>query len=273
MRREASLFQPKLLGRLLNISIIIALLLLAGIILKKYYLSDAASPTIGRSARIHIKGLDWAKSEQTLLIAVQKDCSYCTESARFYRDIIQGLSGRTDLRVVAIYPDNHSEGENYLNQLGLTVSESKEVSLLSLGIKEVPTLVLVDKNGVVRNVWIGQLPAKKEAEVIAELRLLNTRPVNEWTMEEKELKRRVANGESLVIVDLRGRFTFAQNHRDGSKNIPLDELDARAMNELPQTATIVLEGDSDLATDSAYTILSSQGFRHVFILRRDATSP
>jgi rhodanese-related sulfurtransferase len=242
------------------------LFVLVGIFIKKHYQDDSDGPTIGPSAKIFIKGLDWAKSDQTLLLAIQEDCKYCAESARFYREIIQGLSGRSDIRVVAILPEEFSEGANYLNQLGLAVSESKEVSLPSLGIKKVPTLALVDKNGVVSNVWIGQLPPKKEAEVITALKLKNTRPVSEWTMDEKELKRRADNHEPAVVIDLRTRMAYAQNHRDGSKNIPFDELDARAMNELSQTDIIVLSGDSDLMTDFAYTILSRQGFNSVFIL-------
>jgi rhodanese-related sulfurtransferase/peroxiredoxin len=270
MRPEDSPHKRKLLGRLLNISIIVMLFVLAAILLKKHSQDDSISPTIGPSARIFIKDLDWAKSEQTLLLALQEDCQYCTESARFYREIIQGLSGRNDVRVVAIFPESVFDAENYLSQLGLSINERKETSLLSLGVKEVPTLVLVNKNGVVSNVWIGQLPPKKEAEVITALQLKNTRPVSEWTLNEKELAQRVGKHEAIVIVDLRERMAYTQNHRDGSKNIPLDELDARAMNELSRTDTIVLDGDDDLMTDAAYTTLSRQGFSSVFILRRDA---
>lgn len=248
------------------------LLVLAGILLKKHYQDDSSSPTIGPSARISIKGLDWAESEQTLLLAIQEDCKYCTESARFYREIIKGLSGRSDVRVVAVFPESGFDGENYLSQLGLSVNESKETSLLSLGIKEVPTLVLVNKDGVVSNVWIGQLPPKKEAEVITALQLKNTRPVSEWMIDEKDLAQRAEKHEPIVILDLRERMAYTQKHRDGSKNIPLDELEARAMNELSPTDTIVLDGDDDLATDAAYTTLSRLGFSSVFILRRDTTN-
>lgn len=271
MRLKDLSLNRKLLGQVLNISILIMLLVLAGMLIKKYFLDDSSSPTIGPSAKISIKGLDWAKSDKTLLLAIQKDCKYCTESARFYRELIQGLSDRRDIRVVAIFPERVSEGEDYLNQLGLSVIESKEATLSSLGIKDVPTLVLVDKNGVVSNVWIGQLPPKKEAEVITALQLKNVRPVSEWTMDERELKDRVDKHEAVVVLDLRGRGAYEQNHRARSKNIPADELDARAMNELSQTNTIVLDGDNDLTTDSAYTTLSRQGFNSVFILRRDAS--
>lgn len=264
------LLNRKRLGRLLNISIIVMLFVLIGIIIKKHYQDDPISPTIGPSARISIKGLDWAQSDQTLLLAIQGNCKYCAESARFYREIIQGLSGRKDIRVVAVFPEGFSEGGNYLSQLGLAINESKNASLPSLGIKEVPALVLVDKNGVVSNVWIGQLPPKKEAEVITALKLKNARPVSEWTMDETELKQRVNNHQSVTVLDLRTRMAYAQNHREGSKNIPLDELDARAMNELSRTDPIVLDGGDELMTDSAYTLLNRQGFNSVFILRRDA---
>ena len=108
--------------------------------------------------------------------------------------------------------------------------------------------------------------------MIAALKLTNARPVSDWVMDEKELKRRVDNHEPIVVLDLRARTAYVQNHRDGSKNIPLDELDARAMNELSRTDTIVLDGGDDLMTDSAYTTLSRQGFNNVFILHQDVTN-
>lgn len=272
MRPEVSPHRRKLLGRLLNLSIVVMLFVLGFILIKKQYHDEPGSPTIAPSAGIAIKGLDWTKSEQTLLLAMQEDCEYCTLSARFYREIIQGLSGRNDVRVVALFPESTADAENYLSQHGLSVSEIKAVPLLSLGIREIPTLVLVNKNGIVSNVWIGQLPPKKEAEVIAALQLKNVRPVSEWTITENELRTRVEKREPIVIVDLRERTAYQQKSRHGSKNIPLDELDARAMNELSRTETIVLEGGDDLTTDAAYTTLSRQGFGSVFILRRDATN-
>jgi rhodanese-related sulfurtransferase len=239
---------------------------------QKAFFRKPDSPTIGPSAKIVIEGLDWTKSEQTLLVAIRKDCQFCAESTRFYRESIQGLNGRSDIRVVALFPEGFSEAENYLSEMGLSVSETKEALLPSLGIQRVPTLALIDKNGIVSNVWIGKLPPKIEAEVIAALRLTNARPVSDWTMDEKELKRRIDNHEPMIILDLRTRTAYAQNHRDGSKNIPLDELDARAINELSQTDTIVLDSGDDLMTDSASMTLSKLGFNRVFILQRDSTN-
>lgn len=271
MQRQASLLNPRLLGRLLNIAIIVMLFVLAGILVKKHFADIPENPTLSPSAKIVIQGLDWTKAEQTLLIAIRKDCQYCAESARFYREIIQGLSGRSDMRVVALFPEGFPEAENYLSEIGLSVNEIKEASLPSLGIQRVPTLALVNKSGIVSEVWIGKLPPKVEADVIAALRLTNVRPVSDWTMDEKELQRRIDSHEPVIVLDLRTRTAYAQNHRDGSKNIPLDELDARSMNELPQTDTIVLDGD-DLMADSAYMTLSKLGFSHVFILQRDAAN-
>ena len=271
MRSQVLPHKAKFLSRLLNIFIIVAVCLLAAILIQKYYLDDSEGPVIGRSARIAISGLDWTKAEHTLLIAIQEDCNYCTESARFYRQIIQGLSGRDDVRVVAVFPGNVFVGMSYLTQLGLVVDESKEASLVSLGIKQVPALVLVDKQGIVSDVWMGQLPPKKEAEVVAALDLKNTRPASEWTMDETEVKRRFEKHEPVLVLDLRERSAYAQNHWDGAKNVPRDELDARAMNELSPSDTIVLDGDNELMIDAAYSTLSRLGFSSVYIMRRTAT--
>lgn len=104
---------------------------------------------------------------------------------------------------------------------------------------------------------------------MSRLRLEETRSLDEWAIKEADLERKVINKEILVLLDIRERAAFALNHRNGARNIPLDELPVRAQNELPLDHTIVIDGNDPSEADLAYSILDTQGFAHLFILVRD----
>jgi rhodanese-related sulfurtransferase len=264
--------RQKRIGRSLNIAIVVMLLVLAGTLIKRSFFNSPETPTLAPTARIFINGIDWSKSAQTLLIAIRKGCEYCTRSGRFYRRLIDGLKSRTDIRVVVIYPDETLQGEAYLREVGLTSIESKQERLAPLGIKFVPTLALVDRNGDVSKVWVGELSPKKESEVMMAVQLKDTRPMSEWTISESELKRRVASHESAIVLDLRERRAYTNGHLDGAKNIPWDEVYTRARNELPQNQNIILYSNDEIQADVAYSDLFRLGYTNVLIYTPDSAN-
>jgi rhodanese-related sulfurtransferase len=256
-------------GRLLNAAIALMTLVVAGLLVRGSFSAPPGPPALAPSARIFVEGIDWAKSEQTLLVAVRADCAYCTRSGRFYRRLLEGLGGRTDARAVFIYPDDAARGEAYLMELGLAPAESSRQRLAPLGIQNVPTLALVGSDGKVSRVWVGELSPKKESEVLAALRFEDTRAVAEWTIDEAGLGRRLAAREPLVIVDLRQRGAYMNGHPAGAKNLPWDEIYARAKNELPQDRTVVLYGDDEIQADVAYSDLFRLGYKNVLVYAGD----
>lgn len=134
-------------------------------------------------------------------------------------------------------------------------------------------IAAIDRNGVVTDMWMGKLSPLEEKALMSKLRLEDTRSPDEWSIDEAGLERKVANKEVLVLLDIRERAAYALNHRDGTRNIPLDELPVRAQNELPLDQTIVIYSHDPSAADFAYSILDAQGFSRVLILVQNATQP
>lgn len=253
---------------LVNLALLVALTTCTALALRKYYSNrnlPNKPPNIGPSARVSIAGVDFSKSSETVLLAVAKDCHYCTESARFYRRLVQGLSEARDLRIIAISPDAPSDCQWYLNTLGISINEVKQVHLSSLGVRNVPTVVVVDRSGIVKNVWIGKLPPKTESEVMRAIGMKDARPTTDWLVDRQEVERLLKRGENVVLLDLRERDEYARQHFPSSINIPFDELNARAQNELSRDATIVLFSDDGAVADSSYLILARQEFPRVLI--------
>ena len=258
--------------RILNVAILLVAIALSALLVKKFFFqrTQNAEYQIAPEARLTITGINWADSERTVLLALSKECKYCSESAEFYRRLAAGIASQTNTRLIAVFSEKESEAEAYLKQLEVPIKELRYVSRSSLGIKSVPTLAILDRNGVVTDMWVGKLSPLKESALMSKLRLKDTRSPDEWSINEVQLERKVANKELLVLLDIRDRAAYAVKHRDGARNIPLDELPVRAPNELPLDHTIVIYGSDPSEADLAYSIVDSQGFANVLILVQSA---
>jgi hypothetical protein len=69
-----------------------------------------------------------------------------------------------------VLPQDEAEARKYVESLGLKIDDIRKVSLDSIGVSGTPTLILVDRAGKVKKVWVGQLPAERESEVTSSLR-------------------------------------------------------------------------------------------------------
>jgi rhodanese-related sulfurtransferase len=259
--------------RILNIAILLVALVLSGLLVKKFFFQSAQTPNyqLTTSAKLRIDGFNWADSERTILLALSKECKYCSGSAAFYRRLAAGLASQSNTRMLAVFSEKDSEAEAYLQRLEVPIREVRHVSFSSLGIKSVPTIAIVDRHGVVTYMWVGKLPPHEEKGLMAKLGLKDTRPPEEWSITEANLERKLANKEQLVLLDIRDRTAYMKDHKDGARNIPLDELPVRAQNELPADQAIVVYSSDPSEADLAYSILESQGFAHILFLIPDAT--
>ncbi len=73
---------------------------------------------------------------------------------------------------MAVLPQDIPQGKKYLDTLGVQVSDIQHAELAPLKIAGTPTLLLVDRGGVVQNVWVGQLTNEGEADVLSKAGLI-----------------------------------------------------------------------------------------------------
>lgn len=261
--------------RILNIAILVVALLLSALLVKKFFFNSAQETPnyqLSTNSSLRIAGINWADSNRTVLLAVSTECKYCSQDAGVYRRLAASLASESKTRLIAVFPERQQgEGEAYLKELEVPIREVLYVSLPSLGINSVPTLAILDQNGGVTDMWSGKFSPLEEQALNSRLGLEDTRSPDEWSITEANFERKVANKEQLVLLDIRERAHYAMNHKDGSQNIPLDELQVRAPNELPMDRTIVIYGSDPSETDFAYSILDSQGFASILILVQNPT--
>lgn len=159
---------------LANVAIIVVAVMLCTVLVGKFLLptSAAGAPMkyagVAAGDKVSIPNVDWAKSQKTLLLVLQKGCHFCTESAEFYRSIAR-VRAEKGVRVLAVLPQPVNEARDYLAKLSVDVDEVRQGTLDSVNVAGTPTLIFLDDNGVVRDVWVGKLSAEKESEVLSRL--------------------------------------------------------------------------------------------------------
>lgn len=157
---------------LANIAIIVVALLICGVLAKRYLLPSRPaipSPEAVRAqpgTKLSVPGLDWGRSDRTLLLVLSTGCSFCTESAPFYRRLAEQRAGRQDVRLVAVLPQGVEEARRYLGGLNVAADEVLQSATGAAYTRATPHLILVDRNGSVVESWVGRLPPEQEAEVV-----------------------------------------------------------------------------------------------------------
>jgi hypothetical protein len=149
-----------------NCAIVVVSLLLAVVLFKNHFLPQhrTQSPAISPGDKVSLSQVDWEAHGQTLVLALQKGCHFCTESAPFYKRLVREAAKHGRTHLVAVLPNSADESQSYLAQLGVSIPEIRQAWLS--GVTGTPTLILVDHKGVVLRVWREELPPEKEQEVL-----------------------------------------------------------------------------------------------------------
>jgi thiol-disulfide isomerase/thioredoxin len=177
----------KKLEVLANVAVVITSVVLCSVLVKKYFFSAAKQeasveavqskspassasrrPSIQAGTKISLPGIDWSKSTRTVVLALSTTCHFCSESAPFYQKLQQQKPN--SVRLVAVLPQPVEDSRNYLNKLGVSVSEVMQSSLSSVGVSSTPTLLLINNEGSVTDSWVGKLSDSEAASVIAQIR-------------------------------------------------------------------------------------------------------
>ena len=148
-----------------QIVIAVAVLAVAGVVVKRYLsprqVSPASLPRIAKGEQLNVPGVDWEQNKKSLVFFLLKDCKYCKSSAPFYRQLIEDASKR-NVKWLAILPSSVEEGSRYVHSLELPIENVQTGSLSSYKIPGTPSVLFVDKQGIVKSVWIGGDPGREK---------------------------------------------------------------------------------------------------------------
>jgi peroxiredoxin len=148
----------------INIVIAVAVVVVAVVVVKRYAFPPSnpeTLPRITRGERLNVPNVDWENNQKSLVFFLKKDCVYCTSSAPFYRQLIEDAAKR-NVKWLAILPNSLEEGRQYIQSLALPIDNVQTGSLASYKIPGTPSVMFVDRQGVVKGVWIGSFPGQEK---------------------------------------------------------------------------------------------------------------
>jgi Redoxin len=155
-----------------NIAIVVVAVVVVAVLAKQYLWPrqpPKAPPGIAAGTKLSIADVDWAHNGATLIVALQKGCHFCSESAPFYQRLVNDTKDKTGVKIVAVLPQPFDDARQYLDSIKVPIADVKQEQLSTFGVKGTPTLILVDAHGVVTDSWVGRLPPERETEVITKL--------------------------------------------------------------------------------------------------------
>ena len=183
-----------------------------------------------------------------------------------FRLLAKEVDATPDYQMVFLLPDSTEGGQEYLNHLGVGVRQIVETDLKSVGIPGTPTIIVANSKGEIMKAWVGKLGGTRAAEVLNSVQVSQ-----EINLESPlELKQALDRREKIAIVDLDDRGAFAKRHLPNARNIPIDELQSRALQELPGRGKLLLYCgcDEDQLSITGVTILREGvgGYENVQVL-------
>ena len=114
---------------------------------------------------ISVPGVDFAKSTQTLLLVVRKDCHFCEASMPFYKTLSAKRPAEPLTRLVALTSDDVEVSQRNFKEHDVVVDGIIKVQLAGLKVTGTPTAILVDRAGTVQGVWVGLLNTDRQSDL------------------------------------------------------------------------------------------------------------
>lgn len=154
-----------------NIAIILVAILLGYFLIQKFFFQQKLQQPpveIVKGTKVSLTDTDWSANRKTLILVLQKDCHFCSESMPFYKKLSEKAKEK-GIKLIAVLPNSREESQLYLKENGLEIQEIKQAQLNSINVRGTPTLILVNDKSEVLDSWIGKLPSQKEQEVIDKL--------------------------------------------------------------------------------------------------------
>lgn len=119
-----------------------------------------------------LKNVVPAGSDRALVVAVSPQCHFCNESLPFYKQLVDQRNQKgSAVKFVAAVPTEQLKAEESQKfaTAGVQVDNMVNIDFASIKVPGTPTLMLVDKQGKVLDVWVGKLDEGHQKEVLERL--------------------------------------------------------------------------------------------------------
>jgi thioredoxin-related protein len=132
-----------------------------------------APPQVEKGERFdQLKAVVPAGTERALVVALSPTCHFCNESMPFYKQLIDQRNQKSSpVKVIAAVPTEEAKAEEAQKFAGVGTQPDNLVQLDFSAVKVpgTPTVLHVDNNGKVLDVWVGKLDEDGQKDVLETL--------------------------------------------------------------------------------------------------------
>ncbi len=159
-----------------NIAIIVVCAIAAVVLIRNYFFPPQPAPPPGAPAMVEkgerfdqLKAVVPAGADRALVVAVSPTCHFCDESMPFYKQLLDQRNQKgSAVKVIAAVPMETMKAEESQKFAGAGANPDGMVQLdfRAVKVSGTPTVLHVDKNGKVLDVWVGKLDEGRQEEVL-----------------------------------------------------------------------------------------------------------
>lgn len=159
-----------------NIAIILVCIIAAGILIRNNFFPPQRSIATQEAKKgetlAELRHVVPAGADRALVMALAPGCHFCNDSMPFYKQLVDKRNeSRSPVKVIAAVPgaDVQAAEQKNLTDHGVQADALVNIDFAKIKVPGTPTLILVDKDGKVLDVWVGKLDPSREHEVLARL--------------------------------------------------------------------------------------------------------
>src|SRR5215510_16264476 len=100
-----------------NIAIILVAITLVAVLAKRFVFNGGSQNQATEQIQSHVGtkasqlDVDWSRSDKNLVLMLSNTCHYCTESAPFYKRLVEARAQQNTFRMTAVLPQPVSDGQ------------------------------------------------------------------------------------------------------------------------------------------------------------------
>lgn len=160
-----------------NIAIIVVCIIAAAILIRNNFLQPQQQGNRPPEAEVGeqfdaLRQVVPAGAERAMVVALSPTCHFCNESMPFYKQLIdQRNQSGSPVKVIAAVPRDDAKAEEQQKFAGAGVQPDALVTVdfASIKVPGTPTILHVDNQGKILDVWVGKLDESGQKEVLQAL--------------------------------------------------------------------------------------------------------
>lgn len=264
-----------LLRRAFDIAIIVALAVTAWRLLHVMR-PEAETPeavtvsSIKLGDTLRVPGLSLARN-RTVVLVLRSSCPACNANLPYYERL--SLLASADVEMVVLTTEPEADARRWLRDNQVQVNRIIRTEPSAHGLTLTPIIMIVDRQGLVSDIAIRQLDRDQQDAVIGRVRHKDLYAAFDNSQQIGEISEgqfSALEAGSVQLLDVRPRELFKRSHQLNARNIPVNELAARATVELDASVPTVVDCAQPRSAGcrSAAWILIDAGFTNVALMLR-----